>query len=87
MRHVLAPTGEEPGEAEWIIAAAGTVTNSVFAGKRLTHVAAKKAWTVPCSKALRGDVNRMGSPESCFHVEPPRFHGGKFAGKRGNRKT
>ena len=54
MRHVLGPIREEPedreGEDEWIIAAAGTVTNPVLAEKRLTHVAAKKAWTVPCSK-------------------------------------
>ena len=44
------PTREELGEGEWIIAAAGTVTNSILAERRLTHVAAKKAWTVPCSK-------------------------------------
>jgi hypothetical protein len=25
----------------------------------------------------------MGSPESCFHAESDRFHGEKFAGKRG----
>jgi hypothetical protein len=29
----------------------------------------------------------MGRPESCFHAEPPGFHGEKFAGKRGNGKT
>jgi hypothetical protein len=51
MRHVPGPTREEPGEAEWIIAAAGNVTNPVFAEKRLTHVTAKEAWTFPCSKA------------------------------------
>jgi len=30
--------------------AARTVINSVLAEGRLTHVATKKAWTVPCSK-------------------------------------
>ena len=30
-----------------------------------------------------GDVHTMGSPESCVHAEPDRFHGEKFAGKRG----
>jgi hypothetical protein len=44
------PTREELGEGEWIIAAAGTVTDPVLAEKRLTHVAAQKAWTIPCSK-------------------------------------
>jgi hypothetical protein len=29
----------------------------------------------------------MGRPESCFHAEPPGFHGEKFVGKRGNGKT
>jgi len=32
------------GEGEWIIVAAGTVIDPVFAEKRLTNVAAKKAW-------------------------------------------
>jgi len=50
MRHVLAPTREEPGEGEWIIAAAGTVINSDSAEKRLTNDTAKKTWEVPCFK-------------------------------------
>ena len=43
-------TREELGEGEWIIAAAGTATNSLLGERRLTHVAAEKAWTVSCSK-------------------------------------
>ena len=31
-----------------------------------------------------GDVNTMGSPESCLHAEPDGFHGEKLAGKRRN---
>jgi hypothetical protein len=52
MRHVLAPTGGDPGgrEGEWIIAAAETVINPVFAEKRLTNGTTKKAWEVPCFK-------------------------------------
>jgi len=34
-----------------------------------------------------GDVHTMGSPESCLHAEPDRFHGGKFSGKRGDRQA
>jgi len=44
------PTREELGEGEWIIAAAETVIDLVFAEKRLTHGTTKKVWTVPCSK-------------------------------------
>jgi DNA polymerase III delta subunit len=45
MRHVLAPIKEEPeDEGEWIIAAAETVINSIFAEKRLTNVTTEKAW-------------------------------------------
>jgi len=52
MRPVPVPTREEVGGGEWIIAAAETVINPAFAEKRLNNnVAAKKAWTVPCSKA------------------------------------
>jgi hypothetical protein len=29
----------------------------------------------------------MGRPKGCFHAEPDRFHGEKFAGERGHRKT
>jgi hypothetical protein len=44
------PTREEPGEGGWIIAAADTVINPVFAEKRLTNGTAKKAREVPCFK-------------------------------------
>jgi len=54
MRHVLAPIREEPedreGEAEWIIAAAETVINSVSVEKRLNNATAKKTWEIPCFK-------------------------------------
>jgi hypothetical protein len=52
MRHALAPTREdlEGREGEWIIAAAGTVINSVFAEERLINDTAKKAWEIPCFK-------------------------------------
>jgi hypothetical protein len=52
MRHVLAPTGEDPEdrEGEWIIAAAGTVINSVFAGKRWFNDTKEKAWEDPWFK-------------------------------------
>jgi hypothetical protein len=33
---------------------------------------------------LHGDVHPAGRPESCFHVEPARFHGEKLVGKRGD---
>jgi len=52
MRHVLAQTGEDPEgrEGEWIIAAARTVIDPVFAGKGLTNDAAEKAREAPWSK-------------------------------------
>ena len=43
--------GRTGREGEWIIAAAETVINPVLTEKRFTNVAAKKAWTIPCSKA------------------------------------
>jgi hypothetical protein len=50
MRPVLVPTREELGEGGWIIAAAETVINPVFAEKRLNNVTAKKTREVPCFK-------------------------------------
>jgi len=50
VKHVPVPVIEEPGEEEWEIIAAGTVTNPVFQEKRLANVTAKKAWEVPCFK-------------------------------------
>jgi hypothetical protein len=47
---VPAPTREELGEGEWIIAAGGAVINSDSAEKRLTNDTTKKAWKVPCFK-------------------------------------
>ena len=44
MRRVLARTREEPGEAEWIIAAAEIVIDFVFTEKRLTNGTTEKAW-------------------------------------------
>jgi hypothetical protein len=61
MRHVLAPTGEDPEgkEGEWIIAAAETVINPVLAEKGLTHVTAKKAWAIPCFKTELFEVSKI----------------------------
>jgi hypothetical protein len=42
VRRVLARTREEPGEVEWIIAAAEIVIDSVFAEKRLTNGTTEK---------------------------------------------
>ena len=52
MRHVLAPTGEDPAgrEGEWIIGTTDIVIDFVFAEKRLTNDTAEKAWEVPCFK-------------------------------------
>jgi hypothetical protein len=52
MRHVLAQTGGDPKdrEGEWIIAAAGTVINSVFAGKSLINDTKEKAREGPWFK-------------------------------------
>ena len=50
MRHVLTPIMEDR-EGEWIIAAARTVIDSVFAEKRLTDDATKKAWKSPWPKS------------------------------------
>jgi hypothetical protein len=43
MRHALAPAKEEREEDEWIIAAAETVINPIFAGTRLFNMTAKEA--------------------------------------------
>ena len=63
MRHVLAPIREEPedreGEAEWIIAAAETVINPVFAEKRLNNDTAKKAWEIPCFKTEPFEASKI----------------------------
>jgi hypothetical protein len=58
MRHVRAPVREEP-EGKWIIAAAETVINPVFAEKRLNHVTAKKAWKVPCFKTEPFEASKI----------------------------
>jgi hypothetical protein len=50
VRHGPAETREELAEGEWIIAAAETVINPLLTEKRFTHVTAKKAWAIPCSK-------------------------------------
>jgi len=52
MRHVLAPTREDPEarEGEWIIVVARTVIDPIFAGKRLTNDTAEKAWGGHASK-------------------------------------
>jgi hypothetical protein len=52
MRHGLAATREdlEDEEDEWIIAAAGTVISSVFAGKRWINDTKEKTWEDPWSK-------------------------------------
>jgi hypothetical protein len=50
MRHALAPAREEREEGEWIIAAAETVINPIFAGTKLFNITAKKAGETPCSK-------------------------------------
>jgi hypothetical protein len=52
MRHALAATREdlEGGEDEWIIAAAGTVISSVFAGKRWINDTKEKTREDPWSK-------------------------------------
>jgi hypothetical protein len=58
MRHVLGPT-REGREGEWIIAAAETVINPVFAEKRLSNVAAKKAWEVSCFKTELFEASKI----------------------------
>ena len=50
MRPVPVPTREEPGEDEWIIAAAETVINPDSVETRLNNVPAKKTRKVPCFK-------------------------------------
>ena len=63
MRHVLAPIREEPedreGEAEWIIAAAGTVINPV-SFKRFNQIAEKRLtkWYSEEGVGIIGGQNR-----------------------------
>jgi hypothetical protein len=59
MRPVPVPTREELGEGGWIIAAAGTVTNPVFAEKRLNNVTAKKTREVPCFKTELFEASKI----------------------------
>jgi hypothetical protein len=59
MRPVPVPTREEPGEGGWIIAAAETGINPVFAEKRLNNVTAKKAREVPCFKTEFFEVSEI----------------------------
>jgi hypothetical protein len=59
MKPVPVPTREEPGEGEWIIAAAETVINPVIAEKRLNNVAAKKAREVPCFKTEPSEASKI----------------------------
>jgi hypothetical protein len=59
MRPVPVPTREELGEGEWIIAAAETVINPVFAEKRLNNVTAKKTREVPCFKTELFEASKI----------------------------
>jgi hypothetical protein len=59
MRPVLALTREELGEGGWIIAAAETVINPVFAEKRLNNVTAKKTREVPCFKTELFEASKI----------------------------
>jgi hypothetical protein len=59
MRPVPVPTKEELGEGEWIIAAAETVINPVFAEKRLNNVTAKKTREVPCFKTELFEASKI----------------------------
>jgi hypothetical protein len=59
MRPVPVPTREELGEGEWIIAAADTVINPVFAEKRLNNVTAKKTREVPCFKTELFEASKI----------------------------
>jgi hypothetical protein len=59
MRPVPVPTREELGEGGWIIAAAETVINPVFAEKRLNNDTAKKAWAVPCFKTELFEASKI----------------------------
>ena len=53
------PTREELGEAGWIIAAAETVINPVFAEKKVNDVTAKKAWEIPCFKTELFEASKI----------------------------
>jgi hypothetical protein len=59
MRPVPVPTREELGEGGWIIAAAETVINPVFAEKRLNNVTAKKTREVPCFKTELFEASKI----------------------------
>ena len=59
MRPVPVPTREELWEGGWIIAAAETVINPVFAEKRLNNVTAKKTREVPCFKAELFEASKI----------------------------
>jgi hypothetical protein len=59
MRPVPVLTREEPGEVGWIIAAAETVINPVFAEKRLNNVTAKKTGEVPCFKTELFEASKI----------------------------
>jgi hypothetical protein len=47
VRHVPVPVIEEPGEDEWKIIAAGTVTNPVFRGKEVGQCFREEGVGVP----------------------------------------
>jgi hypothetical protein len=61
MRHALAPAREEWEGGEWIIAAAETVINPIFAGTKLFNITAKKA-----GKARRSRTEPLKESEILF---------------------